>query len=61
MEEKTRAARMAAQYGQKLAVAGGTQPMPREVKQSDKETAEMRKKREAAVEKLASFKDLLGC
>lgn len=59
MEEKTRAARMAEQYGQKLAFAGGTKPVPREVKQSDKETTEMRKKRKAAVEKLASFTDLL--
>lgn len=60
MEEKTRAARMAAQYGQKLVIAGVTKPVPREVKQSDKESAEMHRKRKAAVEKLASFKDLLG-
>lgn len=60
MEEKTRAARMAAQYGQKLVIAGVTKPVPREVKQLDKETAEMREKRKAAVEKLASFRDLLG-
>jgi hypothetical protein len=59
MEQKSRAARMAAQYGQKLVIAGVTKPVPREVKQSDKESAEMRRKREAAVEKLASFKDLL--
>jgi hypothetical protein len=60
MEEKTRAARMAAQYGQKLVIAGVTKPVPREVKQSDKETAKMREKRKVAVEKLASFKDLIG-
>jgi hypothetical protein len=60
MKDQTRAARMAAQYGQKLVIAGVTKPVPREVKQSDKDTAEMRRKRETAVEKLASFKDLLG-
>lgn len=55
--KKSRAAAMAAQYADKLKAVGAIKPEPRQVKQSDKETPEMRARRRAAVEKLASFRE----
>jgi hypothetical protein len=58
----TRAQRMAAQYGAKLEQINDTKIArePRKIKSDETETLEMRTKRKAAMEKLASFKDLLG-
>lgn len=58
----TRAQHMAEQYGAKLEQINGTKIArePRKIKHDETETIEMRTKRKAAMEKLASFKDLLG-
>lgn len=61
MENKpTRAQLMAEQYGAKLDKINGTLPQPRKIKQDDTETPEVLAKRKRAMEKLSTFKDLLG-
>jgi hypothetical protein len=58
----TRAQRMAEQYGAKLDQINDTKiaRQPRKIKFDETETLEMRTKRKAAMEKLATFRDLLG-
>lgn len=57
-EQKTRAQRMAEQYGAKLDEASGVEPKARLVTQSDKTTPEQEKKLRDALKKLADFRDL---
>jgi hypothetical protein len=58
----TRAQRMAEQYGAKLDQINGTKIAhePRKIMHDETETLEMRTKRKVALEKLATFRDLLG-
>jgi len=51
----TRAARMAAQYGEKLKQAGVLTDSPRQIRQSDRETQEQRDNRRKALAKLRTF------
>lgn len=60
MKNKTRAQSMAEQYGKKLEEITGVKLEPQQTKHTETETLEMRMKRKLAVEKLATFKDLLG-
>ena len=61
MENKpTRAERMVEQYGAKLDRINNTPPTPRKIQHKETETLEMRTKRRIAVEKLSTFRDLLG-
>ena len=56
----TRAQLMAKQYGKKLEEISGVNLEPKETMQDEADTLEMRTKRRLAVEKLATFRDLLG-
>ena len=58
--KETRAAKMAALYGDKLAELDKTKPRVRTIKQSDLQTQEQKERLRKAKEKLATFKDLLG-
>ena len=58
-ETKTRAQRMAEQYGAKLDSSTGRKPAPREIKASDKTELGQKEKLNKAVQKLADFRDLL--
>ena len=61
MENKsTRAQRMAEQYGKKLETVSGVKLAPKKVKQDENESPEVLAKRKNAMDKLATFRDLLG-
>ena len=60
MKNKTRAQSMAEQYGKKLEEITGVKLEPQQTKKIETETLEIRMKRKLALEKLATFKDLLG-
>jgi hypothetical protein len=59
-DKPTRAQKMAEHYGKKLDEIYSKPPAPRQIKHEESETLEMRLKRKAAMDKLATFKDLLG-
>lgn len=57
---KTRAQRMAEQYGKKLEESTGIKLEPVQIKQDSIESSEKIAKRKLAIAKLVTFKDLLG-
>lgn len=58
--KSTRAQKMAEQYGKKLQELNVIDQSPKQLKHTENETPEMIAKRKVALEKLASFKDMIG-
>lgn len=58
-DKKTRAAKMAALYGDKLAELDKTKPRIRTIKQSEEQTLEQKERLRKAKEKLRDFVDLI--
>jgi len=59
-EKPSRAQLMVAQYGKKLEEISGVKLETQKIKHVETENLEMRIKRKVALEKLATFRDLLG-
>jgi hypothetical protein len=59
-EKPSRAQLMAAEYGKKLEEISGVKLEAQKIINDGTETLEMRIKRKLALEKLATFRDLLG-